>query len=134
MASLSHSLNLAIIIEDLLRAMISSYLQQSFAMCLTIFSPLSVSEEMENRSPPLSLFKSYIFEDGIAHLSYSRCSTIIECYFISFFLSKLKKKTLVLWHIVFALLQTLCSFSTYAENVLTKGRPTTVFKGLTNTR
>lgn len=41
----------------------------------------------------------------------------------------LKKNNLVLWHIVFALLQILSSFSTYAENVLTKGRPITVFLG-----
>lgn len=72
----------------------------------------------------------------MSHLSYSRCSTIIKCYFIRFLLSKLKKKNnnLVLWHIVFALLQILSSFSTYAENVLTKGRPITVFKVLTNVR
>lgn len=46
---------------------------------------------------------------------------------------KLKKNnTLVLWHIVFALLQTLSSFSTYAENVLTKGRHINALKGKTN--
>lgn len=51
-----------------------------------------------------------------------------------FLLSKLKNNTLVFWHIVFALLQTLSSFSTYAENVLTKGRHINVLKGITNAR
>lgn len=51
-----------------------------------------------------------------------------------FLLSKLKNNTLVLWHIVFALLQTLSSFSTYAENVLTKGRHSNALKGITNAR
>lgn len=51
-----------------------------------------------------------------------------------FLLSKLKNNTLVLWHIVFVLLQTLSSFSTYAENVLTKARHINALKGITNAR
>lgn len=51
-----------------------------------------------------------------------------------FLLSKLKNNTLVLWYIVFVLLQTLSSFSTHAENVLAKARHIHTLKGITDAR